>query len=279
MPVYVAETAPKELRGLLMSLYEMFLVTGGLLAYWTTYGCSVHLKPTDTQWRVPLSLQIILGTIVFIGSFLIVESPRWLAKQDRWDEAIVSLTKLRGVPASDVELKEELAEMHAQIEEELKSQAGRSVTELLQSKNFIRLLWGCGMSFFSIWTGQTAILYYGPTVFRQIGFTGQDAALRASGIFTCIKVGVTVLFLIFGIQHFKRKHLLMGGSLTMAVMLFALGGILKRNPIIAGKATNDTPSGMGMMAVIYLYIAAYSMSWGPLVWVYMGEYATTLSGA
>lgn len=113
-PVYVAETAPKELRGLLMSLYEMFLVTGGLLAYWTTYGCSLHLAPTSRQWRVPLSIQIILGGIVFAGSFIIIESPRWLAKQNRWDETTRALCYLRGANQDNIELKSELAEMYAQ---------------------------------------------------------------------------------------------------------------------------------------------------------------------
>jgi MFS family permease len=246
-PVYVAETAPKELRGLLMSFYEMFLVTGGLLAYWTTYGCSLHLTPTSRQWRIPLSIQIILGAIVLAGSFIIVESPRWLAKQNRWDEATKNLCYLRGATVDDNELKSELAEMHAQIEEEIAETSGRSIKELFQRRNFIRLMWGCGVSFFSIWCGQTAILYYGPTVFRQIGFTGQNAALRASGIFTCIKVGVTILFLLVGVQQFKRKHLLSFGSFFMAVMLFALGGILKSHPPILGHPTNNTPSGKGMV--------------------------------
>jgi len=110
-------------------------------------------------------------------------------------------------------------------------------------------MWGSGVSFFSIWCGQTAILYYGPTVFRQIGFTGQNAALRASGIFTCIKVGVTILFLIGGVQQFKRKNLLSTGSFLMAALLFALGGILKTYPPDPKHPKNDTPSGKGMVGL------------------------------
>lgn len=231
-----------------MSLYDMFLVTGGLLSYWTTYGCSLHLEPTSKQWRIPLSIQIILGAIFFSGSFIMIESPRWLAKQDRWDEATKALGYLRGVDLDNPELKAELAEMHAQIEEEISATSGRSVAELFQRRNFIRLMWGCFVSFISIWCGQNAILYYAPTVFHQIGFTGQNAALRASGIFTCIKVGVTFLFLCVGIQNFKRKTLMAFGTFFMAVFLFALGGILKTHPPIPGHPTNATPSGKGMVS-------------------------------
>jgi sugar porter (SP) family MFS transporter len=246
-PVYVAETAPKELRGLLMSLFEMFLVSGGVLAYWTTYGCSLHLQPTSKQWRIPLSIQIILAAIVLIGSFFIVESPRWLAKQNRWEDAAKSLVYLRGASVDDIVIKEELAEIHAQIDEEIQATSGRSIMELFQRQNFLRLLWGCGISFFSIWCGQTAMLYYGPTVYKQIGFTGQNAALFASGMFTVIKFIVTAAFLALGIQHFKRKNLFAFGAFFMAVFLFALGGILKNHPPITGHAINNTPSGKAMV--------------------------------
>jgi sugar porter (SP) family MFS transporter len=251
-PLYVAETAPKELRGLLMSLFEMFLVSGGLLAYWITYGCSLHLAPTSKQWRIPLSIQIILAAIVLAGSFVICESPRWLAKQNRWDEAAKNLCYLRGgADVVDLEIKSELAEMHAQIEEEIQATAGRSMKELFQRGNFMRLVWGCGISFFSIWGGQTALLYYGPVVFGEIGFGGQNAALFASGMFTVIKVVVTVGFLVLGVQQFKRKNLFSLGAFIMAVTMFALGAILKTHPPFTGHTTNNTPSGRGMVCYVY----------------------------
>ena len=257
-PLYVAETAPKELRGLLMSLFEMFLVSGGLLAYWITYGCSLHLAPTSKQWRIPLSIQIILAAIVLAGSFVICESPRWLAKQNRWDEAAKNLCYLRGgADVVDLEIKSELAEMHAQIEEEIQATAGRSFKEIFQRRNFIRLIWGCGISFFSIWGGQTALLYYGPVVFAQIGFVGQNAALFASGMFTVIKVIITVAFLVLGVQQFKRKNLFSLGALIMAITMFALGGILKNHPPVPGHATNNTPSGRGMVCHVYASCCTY----------------------
>jgi MFS family permease len=162
VPLYVAETTPQALRGFLMSFFELFLVSGGLLAYWTTYGCSLHLEATSKQWRTPLSIQIILATIILGGSFSIVESPRWLARQNRWDEARISLAYLRG---SSSDLTSELAEIHAQLDEEVCATTGRSFGELLQRQNLIRLLWDCGAAFFSIWTGSNAILYYSPTNF------------------------------------------------------------------------------------------------------------------
>jgi hypothetical protein len=91
------------------------------------------------------------------------------------------------------------------------------------------------------------LLYYAPVIFRQNGFVGQNAALFASGMFTVIKVIVTVGFLVMGVQRFKRKTLFSLGASVMAVTMFALGVILKTHSRIPGHANNNTSSGRGMV--------------------------------
>ena len=270
-PVFVAECAPKELRGPMMSLFGMFLVSGGMLAYWTTYGCSVHLPVESKQWRIPLSLQIILAALVIISSFFIPESPRWLAKQDRYQEASNTLAYLRGAPANSAEIADEMAEIRAQIQEEVAATQGRSIREVFELHNFIRLLWALGVGLFAMWCGHNAILYYGPTVFAQIGYVGQNAALMASGVFTCIKFASTILFILGGVQFFSRKTLMAGGAFFMGTFLFGLGGVLATHPPTAPGNGAGSSSAQGMMALIYLFVVAYSVSWGPLQWVYIGE--------
>lgn len=133
-----------------MSLFEMFLVSGGMLAYWTTYGCSVHLEPSAMQWRTPLSLQIILAALVIIMTFFIPESPRWLAKQDRYDVATRSLCYLRSASAECPEIIGEMAEIRAQIHEEMAQTQGRTIRELFESKNLARLMWALGVGLFAM---------------------------------------------------------------------------------------------------------------------------------
>ena len=141
-----------------MGPFEMFLVSGGMLAYWSVYGCAVHLKPTSRQWRTPLSLQIVLAVFVMLGSLATSESPRWLAKQGRWDEATRSLCVLRGAGEGDVEIVEELAEMKAQIDEEVEMTDGRRLGEMFKVRNLQRLMWGVSVAFFTMWCGHNAIL-------------------------------------------------------------------------------------------------------------------------
>ena len=158
-PVFVAECAPAELRGIMMSAFEMFLVSGGMLAYWTVYGCSVHMLPSSRQWRVPFSLQIVLSVLVMFLTFFIVESPRWLAKQGRWEQATDSLCYLRSARPEDPELLLEIAAIKAQIEEEIEATKGRTVKEMFAKKNFQRLMWALGVGLWAMWCGHNAILY------------------------------------------------------------------------------------------------------------------------
>lgn len=174
-PVFVAEAAPKHLRGIMvrqifyytshscntggefysrngnqMSLFELFLVSGGMLAYWTTYGCSVHLHSNAAQWRTPLSLQIILAALVIITTFAIPESPRWLAKQDKYAEATKSLCHLRNATPDSAEISAEMAEIRAQICEEMAQTQGRTIRELFEGRNLARLMWALGVGLFAM---------------------------------------------------------------------------------------------------------------------------------
>lgn len=254
VPSYVAECSPKELRGLFMGLFELFLVIGGVLAYWASYGCSKNMAPTNMQWRIPLAIQVILAGLILLGSLFTVESPRWLAKMGRWEEAAQMLAYVRGKATDDETVMREMAEIRVQIEHELSITQGRSLKEFFHRSNWKRLAWGVLVPVFSIWCGHNAILYYGPSVFAQIGYQNQDAAILASGVFTLVKLACTILFLLVGVQVFNRSTQLVTGALVMSAFLFGLGGLLKTHPPVDGSA--HTPSGRAMVCCLDLFAAA-----------------------
>ena len=127
-------------------LFDLYLIIGAMIGYYAVYGCSLHLAPTTSQWRIPLSLQIPLSVIVFIGAYLLDESPRWLARNDCWEQATMSLCRLRGRNHEDPVIAEEMAEIRAQITNEYAVTKGSTFKELFRPGNWQRLLWASSMA-------------------------------------------------------------------------------------------------------------------------------------
>lgn len=175
-PLFMAECAPKQFRGFMMSkstkaaaicsshsayntkkkharltdvkigVFDLYLVVGGIIAYYTVYGCSLHMAPTSAQWRIPLSLQIPLAALIILGAFFLDESPRWLARKGHWVQAAKTLCRLRGTHVEDSAVMEELAEIRAQINEEIADTQGKTIQELFLRVNWQRLAWGTSIA-------------------------------------------------------------------------------------------------------------------------------------
>jgi MFS family permease len=114
-PLYTSENVPRGIRGLLTGTYQFFIVFGGMLAYWINFGASLHL-PGDSSWVVPLAVQGLPAVLLLVCMFFCNESPRWLAKQDRWEEAKNVLSKVRMLPPTHEYVEAEFGEMVTQLE-------------------------------------------------------------------------------------------------------------------------------------------------------------------
>ena len=110
------------------------------------YGCQLHLLPTSAQWRIPLSLQLPLAAIIVVGGYSCYESPRWLARKGRLEEMRATLRKLRGTSSDDPALTEEIAEVLAQVHEEIEATSGSMFRELFIKGNRQRLAWGLSLA-------------------------------------------------------------------------------------------------------------------------------------
>lgn len=116
-PLYISENAPRAIRGGLTGIYQLFNVFGSMLAFWINYGSLLHLHGKST-WIVPLAMQGIPAILLFVTMFMCNESPRFLAKQDRWEQSKSTLVRLRQLPESHPYIEIEFAEMVQQIERE-----------------------------------------------------------------------------------------------------------------------------------------------------------------
>lgn len=117
-PVFVAETAPADVRGRVTGLFQEFLVLGSTIAYWLNYGIERGMPVSSAQWRIPLGVQMIPAVFLFIGLIALKESPRWLVEKGREDQALASLAYIRNMPVDSHEVSREFVEIKTSLDEE-----------------------------------------------------------------------------------------------------------------------------------------------------------------
>ncbi|GAB7349949.1 hypothetical protein MBLNU459_g0645t1 [Dothideomycetes sp. NU459] len=269
-PVFVSENCPPKVRGRISGLFQEFLVLGVMISYWLNYGVDRHVAPSTKQWRIPIAIQIVPAGVMLVGLFFLKESPRWLAKNDRHDEALASLAYIRCTDTHDPEVIQELAEIRASIEEEFVATEGLTWKECLKPGNRGRFGVAAAIMFWQQFSGTNSIGYYAPQIFESIGLSSSSSSLFATGIYGTVKVVTTGIFLIIGIEKLGRKIPLIAGAWWMAAMMFIIGAVLCTHPPDVNSSTVSSAS-IAMVIMIYFYVIGYSASWGPVPWVYVSE--------
>ncbi|KDQ10747.1 hypothetical protein BOTBODRAFT_163453 [Botryobasidium botryosum FD-172 SS1] len=270
-PAYVSESAPRDVRGRITGLFQIFVATGVMLSYFVNYGVAQHIPEGPMVWRVPFGLQLVPGGIMALGLIFTKESPRWLAQKGRNEEALANLAFLRRAHRDDPDVRAELAEIEAAIVEEKEARVGLGLKEAFFGKgNFIRFVIAFAMFTFQQFSGQNSVGYYAPQIFQSIGYTGTSASLLASGVYGIVKVAATAIFVFFGIETIGRRYALFTSSLWMGTLFFIIGALLKTHP---PDPTSDIvqPASKAMAALLYIYVVGYSFGWGPVPWIYVSD--------
>ncbi|KIJ66107.1 hypothetical protein HYDPIDRAFT_110267 [Hydnomerulius pinastri MD-312] len=278
-PLYMAEISPPELRGSLMALEQLAIVLGVVFGFWI--GFFTRNIAGSASWRIPLALQFIPGVSLCLGCFLLPPSPRFMVLRGRLEDAMRSLAKLRlrtpEEAANDPLLQLELLEMRVNTalvrqatgnKDQNEYQGGiRAWTRLFHRKYLDRTLIGIMIMFFQQWSGINALLYYGPTLVRNIGMSGDKVTLLVSGGIGIVQA-LAVIPAILYLDKWGRKPLLKGGSAIMAISHFLIA-------ILIRQYGDDWPShsAAAWLAVtcVYTFTAAYGMSFGPIGWVLPSE--------
>ncbi|KAL1914321.1 uncharacterized protein VTP21DRAFT_9014 [Calcarisporiella thermophila] len=271
VPMYVAEIARKENRGRLGCLWQLFIVIGIAISYWTNYIVIRHIPETENlQWRIPLGLQMVPGVLLFLGMIFMPRSPRWLCSQDRIDDARKSLAKLRHSLPDDPAILAEIDMIRESIEEERKTAS--SWREIFMVRvNRRRLIVGLLLQSFQQFTGTNVINYYTPTILKSIGLDSTETDLLATGLYGMVKILITFICIAFLIEPVGRKPLLWSGALIMMASMFIVGTSVKFANL--NPETTGTISAAGYVGIagVYLFAFGYSYSWGPIVWVLTSE--------
>ncbi|EHI97086.1 sugar transporter [Clostridium sp. DL-VIII] len=251
IPTYLAELSPADKRGSMSSLFQLMVMTGILLAYVTNYTFS----NVYSGWRLMLGFAAIPAAVLFLGAIILPESPRFLVKDKRFDEAKSVLAKMNGYNENAV--KNELAEIKKQAE--IKS---GGIKELFGEFVHPALVIGFGLAIFQQIMGCNTVLYYAPTIFTNVGF-GVEAALLAHigiGIFDVIVTIIAVMIM----DKVDRKKMLIYGAIGMGLSLMVMS--------LSMKFSNGSfTASIICVVALTVYIAFFSATWGPVMWVMIGE--------
>ncbi|KAM0324131.1 hypothetical protein ACHAQA_008323 [Verticillium albo-atrum] len=248
-PLYVSECAPRAIRGGLTAFYQLFIVTGTMMAFWINYGSLMHIKGTGV-FAVPLALQALPAIILSIGMFFCPESPRWCAKQDHWEKATAILSKLRGMPADHPYVQSEINDMSTQLESERRLVGDATIKALL------REMWN----------------YYAPQIFKNLGMTGTEPSLFATGVYGVVKVVACATFLVFVADSLGRRRSLIWTGIGQGVAMFIVGIYGRVEPPEEGKPI--TAFGYVAIACIFIWVVFFQFGWGPCCWILVSEIPT-----
>ncbi|OJJ59355.1 hypothetical protein ASPSYDRAFT_56960 [Aspergillus sydowii CBS 593.65] len=275
-PLYVSENAPRAIRGGLTGLYQLFITMGIMLAFWINYGSLLHISGT-AQYLVPLAMQALPAVLLLIGMLLCNESPRWLAKQDRWEEARATLCRVRNLPASHPYVENEYQDIVRQLEFERQLIGGSGFIDLL--KEMWLIAGNRKRALISIWlmvmqqlTGTNAINYYAPQIFNNLGITGSANGLFATGVYGIVKVLGCACFLVFVADSLGRRRSLLWTSIAQGLTMLYIGLYVRIAPPVEGEPV--IPAGYVALVCIFLFAAAFQFGWGPVCWIYVSEIPT-----
>ncbi|KAH7886305.1 general substrate transporter [Phlebopus sp. FC_14] len=272
VPLYNGETAPKAIRGTILVIYQVQIISGIFLSYLFELGS--HNVNTSASWRIPVGLQMVWGLILLSGMFFLPESPRYLLGTGRRVEARSIIAELNNVPQDDALVIEIVEELDFAIKAE---NEGGKVTwlECFSPRNAMwrRTINGMMLQFIQQLNGQNFYYYYGDIFFESAGAGLSPYVIQT--ILGAVSVAGTLPALYFIETWGRRKSLLLGAfGQAVCAFIVALVGHYCLAP--AGTADSDltlrNKAGGGVVitfAVLQVFI--FGTTWGPTPWVYLGE--------
>ncbi len=247
-PMYIAEIAPPNIRGQLISWNQFAIIFGMLVIYFVNYFISLQGDQewlNQTGWRWMFASETIPAGLFLLLLFFVPETPRYMVMKGRDDEALTILAKLNGVEKSKG--------IFSEIKESL-----RITDAPWLSYGWMLILIAIFLSVFQQFVGINVVLYYAPEIFRNMGSSTESSLLQTIIVGT-VNLSFTVLA-IFTVDRFGRKPLQIIGAIGMALSMTALGFSFYFDRL-----------GIGALFFMLVYTASFAMSWGPVTWVLLAE--------
>jgi len=272
VPLYNGETAPKAIRGTILVIYQVQIISGIFLSY--VFELGSHTLNNSASWRIPVGLQMVWGLILLSGMFFLPESPRHLLGTGRGDEASRVIAELNGVPEDDALVVEIVEELDFAIKAE--NEGGKPTwVECFSPRNAMwrRTINGMMLQFIQQLNGQNFYYYYGDTFFENAGAGLSPYVIQT--ILGGVSVAGTLPALYF-IEAWGRRKSLLLGAFAQAICAFIVAFVghfclaTPGTPVSALSPRNKAAGGV-VIAFAVLQVFIFGTTWGPTPWVYLGE--------
>ena len=263
-PIYISEVSPAKIRGTLVSLYQLAVTVGFLLAYLMNWVIDANGSLSvagdlwtniwnSEMWRGMLGSETLPALLFFCIIFFIPESPKWLIVKGKLDKASSVLAKIY---ASDAEVKEEIATTQTSLKGETKG----AWSDLLKPGILLAVIAGSAIAILGQFMGVNAVLYYGPKIFADAGFDNPMFSTVLVGVVNC----VTTILAVFIIDKVGRKQLIYWGVSGMILCLVAIGVYFAWGAALG--------VGNGFMLTFFLaYVFCCAISISAIVFVLLSE--------
>jgi len=251
-PMYIAEISPARIRGRMVSVNQFAIVTGFLVVYFVNYFIALQgdqVWNEQVGWRWMFGSEALPAILLLVLLFFVPESPRWLTKQGRGEEALMILSRVDGAEYAKTELLE--------IKDAIAHESG-SLKQLLQPGMKIVLVMGIVLAVLQQVTGINVFLYFGTEIFKKMG-SETNAALLQTVVVGAVNMTFTIIA-IWTVDKLGRRPLMMIGSAGMGLSLLAMG-----------LAAFFQKTELWMLLFILGYIACFALSVGPVTWVILSE--------
>ncbi|KAG1813963.1 general substrate transporter [Suillus subaureus] len=272
VPLYNGETAPKAIRGTILVIYQVQVISGIFFSYLFELGS--HTINNSASWRIPIGLQMVWGIILLSGMFFLPESPRHLLGTGRGDEARKVVADLNGVPEDDPLVIEIVEELDFAIREE--NMGGKATwLECFSTRNALwrRTINGMMLQFIQQLNGQNFYYYYGDTFFQSAGAGLSPYVIQT--VLGAVSVIGTLPALYFIETWGRRKSLLLGASgQAICALIVALVGHTTLAPTgtpTSALTARNRAGGDVVITFAVFQVFIFGTTWGPTPWVYLGE--------
>jgi SP family sugar:H+ symporter-like MFS transporter len=274
-PAYISEVAPASIRGRMTTVQQIMIITGLTAAFVVNWYLAREAgESTATYWygleawRWMYLMQALPAAIFLLALLMIPESPRYLVSKGRDEQARTVLTKLFGAEVAEaklVEIRDSFSADHRPQLSDVLAPSGQGGLFGLRP-----IVWaGIMLAVFQQLVGINVIFYYGATLWQLAGFT-EDQSLQINIISGAVSIAACFITIAL-VDKIGRKPLLLIGSAGMAVTLFIMVYAFSQGSLVDEKLVLNEQLGMLAVIAANLYVIFFNVSWGPIMWVMLGE--------